>query len=77
MDLLQHLSLGFSVAVSPENLLYCFIGALLGTLIGVLPGIGPTATVSMLLPITYHLSPTASIASLKRLVSMAALKGEL
>jgi TctA family transporter len=61
MDLLQHLALGFSVAVTPENLIYCFIGALLGTLIGVLPGIGPTATVSMLLPITYHLSPTASM----------------
>lgn len=61
MDLLQNLALGFSVAVSPENLLYCFIGVLLGTLIGVLPGIGPTATVSMLLPITYHLSPAASM----------------
>ncbi len=44
-----------------ENLMYCFIGALLGTLVGVLPGIGPTATIAMLLPLTCTLSPTASL----------------
>ncbi len=61
MDLIHHLAIGFGAALSPENVLYCFIGALLGTFIGVLPGIGPTATVAMLLPITYYLSPTASL----------------
>ncbi|HTM79275.1 MAG TPA: tripartite tricarboxylate transporter permease, partial [Devosia sp.] len=61
MDLLQNLALGFGTALSPEHMLYCFIGALLGTFIGVLPGLGPTATVAMLLPITYYLSPTSSM----------------
>ncbi len=61
MDLIAHLALGFGTALTPDNLLYCFIGALLGTFIGVLPGIGPTATIAMLLPITYYLTPTASM----------------
>ena len=61
MDLLANLALGFSIALDPVNLLYCFVGVLLGTLIGVLPGIGPTATIAMLLPITYALSPATSI----------------
>jgi TctA family transporter len=57
--LFSNLALGFDVALSPANLLYCLIGTLIGTLIGVLPGIGPVATLSMLLPITFHL-PAAS-----------------
>jgi TctA family transporter len=61
MDLIPNLALGFSTALEPINLLYCFIGVFLGTLIGVLPGIGPTATIAMLLPITYALSPATSI----------------
>ncbi len=61
MDLISHLALGFGTALSPDNLFYCFLGALLGTFIGVLPGLGPTATIAMLLPITYYLSPTASL----------------
>src|SRR6478736_1716401 len=61
MDLISHLALGFGTALSPDNLFYCFLGALLGTFIGVLPGIGPTATIAMLLPITYYLSPTSSL----------------
>ncbi len=61
MDILHSLGLGFSVALSWENLLYCFLGVLIGTLIGVLPGIGPSATISLLLPSTYHLSPTSAI----------------
>ena len=61
MELLDHLMLGFSVALSLQGLLFCFIGAVLGTFIGVLPGIGPTATIAMLLPITYYLSPTSSL----------------
>jgi putative tricarboxylic transport membrane protein len=46
---------GFEIAIDPMNLMYCFIGAMLGTLIGVLPGIGPSATISLLLPITFRL----------------------
>lgn len=61
MELLDHLALGFATATSVENLAYCFIGALLGTLIGILPGVGPTATIAMLLPITFTLPPTASL----------------
>lgn len=62
MDLLNNLALGLSVAVSLENLIYCFVGVLLGTLIGVLPGIGPLAAIAMLLPITYKLSdPTTAL----------------
>ena len=61
MDLLNNLLLGFQVALTLQNLWFCFIGVLLGTLIGVLPGIGPLATIAMLLPITFTLPPTASL----------------
>ena len=61
MDALANLLLGLQVAVSPENLLYCLIGVFLGTLIGVLPGIGTTATIAMLLPITFNLDPTSAL----------------
>jgi putative tricarboxylic transport membrane protein len=61
MDLIGNLTLGFATALSPENLLYCFIGVLLGTLVGVLPGIGPTATIAMLLPITFGFEPVTSL----------------
>src|SRR5215207_2379697 len=61
MDILSNLALGFGTALEPVNILYCFIGVLLGTLIGVLPGIGPTATIAMLLPITFALSPATSL----------------
>ena len=61
MDMLSNLALGFATALEPVNILYCFIGVLLGTLIGVLPGIGPTATIAMLLPITFALSPATSL----------------
>ncbi|WP_454918723.1 tripartite tricarboxylate transporter permease [Xanthobacter sediminis] len=61
MDLLDNLALGFSVALSLQNLLYCFIGVLLGTLIGVLPGLGPIATIAMLLPITFGLPPVSAL----------------
>src|SRR6478752_52326 len=64
MDLLHNLALGLSVAVSFQNLLYALLGCMLGTLIGVLPGIGPVATIAMLLPITFHLPPTASMSML-------------
>lgn len=61
MELFEHLSLGFSVAFTLENLFYAFLGCLLGTLIGVLPGIGPVPTIAMLLPLTYVLPPTAGL----------------
>ena len=57
MELFNNLILGFSVALSLQNLWFCFIGVFLGTLIGVLPGIGPLATIAMLLPITFNVSP--------------------
>jgi TctA family transporter len=61
LDIAHHLLLGFHTVLSAQNLFYCFVGALLGTLIGVLPGIGPVATVALLLPITISLSPTAAL----------------
>src|SRR5215213_10220674 len=61
MELLDNLALGFATALQPLNLLYCFVGVLLGTVIGVLPGVGPTATIAMLLPITLSLSPATSL----------------
>jgi putative tricarboxylic transport membrane protein len=61
MDILHNLFYGFTVALQPTNLLFCFLGTVLGTLIGVLPGIGPIGTISMLLPATFHMSPTAAI----------------
>src|SRR5262245_23091805 len=61
MEALANLALGLQVAVSPVNLMYCLIGVMLGTLIGVLPGIGTTATIAMLLPITFNLDPTSAL----------------
>lgn len=61
MDLLSNLALGFQTAVSPENLLYCFLGVLIGTLIGVLPGIGPVQTIAILLPATFALPPVTAL----------------
>ena len=64
MELLSNLALGFGEAFAPTNLLYCFIGVFLGTFIGVLPGIGALATISMLLPLTFHVPPTAALVML-------------
>ena len=61
MDLLSNLALGFETAFTVQNLLWCFVGVLLGTLVGVLPGIGPTATIAMLLPITFTFPPVTSL----------------
>jgi len=60
-ELLPNLALGFSVALSLQNLLYCFLGVFLGTMIGVLPGIGPLATMAMLLPLTLALPPVSAL----------------
>lgn len=60
-DLWLHLQIGFGAAVTPENLLYAFIGCFAGTLIGVLPGIGALAAVAMLLPVTFNLEPLSGL----------------
>ncbi|SFZ81424.1 TctA family transporter [Devosia enhydra] len=52
---------GFSVAFSPDNLFYCLVGVFLGTLVGVLPGVGTLASISLLLPMTFYLDPTTAL----------------
>ncbi len=61
MDLFVNLYQGFQISLTPINLLYCFTGVLLGTLIGVLPGIGPSAAIALLLPTTFRVSPVSAI----------------
>ena len=61
MELLDNLIFGFSVSLTLQNILFCFIGAMVGTLIGVLPGIGPLATLAMLLPATFYLPPIPAL----------------
>ena len=61
MEIFQHLFFGFQVALQPVNLFFCFIGVLIGTLVGVLPGLGPVAAISLLLPATFHAPPVGSI----------------
>lgn len=61
MDLLHNLALGFGVAFTAQNLLYALFGSVLGTLIGVLPGLGPVATIAMLLPSIYSLDATPAL----------------
>jgi putative tricarboxylic transport membrane protein len=61
LEFLNNLAIGFGTALKLTNLAYAFIGCLLGTLIGVLPGLGPLTTIAMLLPLTYALSPDAAL----------------
>ena len=61
MDLLSNLAIGFQVALSLQNLFYCAVGVSLGTFVGVLPGIGPLATIAMLLPVTFYLPPVTAL----------------
>lgn len=61
MEILGNLALGFSVSLQPANLAYCFIGVLLGTLVGVLPGLGSAATIALLLPLTYRMPATSAV----------------
>jgi putative tricarboxylic transport membrane protein len=61
MEVWQHLFLGFSVALTPVNLLAAFLGCLAGTAIGVLPGIGPVVGITLLLPMTYGMDATTSL----------------
>jgi len=67
METLQNLLMGFTVALSPQNLVLALVGSILGTLIGVLPGLGPSAGAAMLIPLTFHLGPTGAIIMLTAL----------
>lgn len=64
MEMMANLAFGFEVALSPTNLLYCFLGVSIGTFVGVLPGLGALATISMLLPLTFHLPATTALVML-------------
>ncbi len=61
MDVLISLGSGFAVAVQPLNLFWCFVGVFLGTVVGVMPGLGPAATIAMLLPLTFNMPPTSAV----------------
>src|SRR6476619_1391027 len=61
MEFFDNLAIGFGVAMTPANLGFAFVGAMVVTLIGVLPGIGPIATIAMLLPLTFHLEPVSGL----------------
>jgi len=61
MEIFNNLIFGFSVALSLQNLIYCFVGVFVGTAIGVLPGVGPLVTIAMLLPITFSLPPIPAL----------------
>ena len=64
MDIFDSLLVGLNSAMQPTVLMYCFLGVLLGTFVGVLPGIGPLAAISLLLPITYYIDATSAIVML-------------
>ena len=61
MELLSNLALGLEATMTVTNLMYCLIGVFLGTAVGVLPGLGPIATIAMLLPATFSLPPVTSL----------------
>jgi putative tricarboxylic transport membrane protein len=61
VEALQNLAFGFAVALTPQNLLWCFVGAFVGTIIGMLPGIGPPGAIAMLLPLTFKLDPLSAL----------------
>jgi putative tricarboxylic transport membrane protein len=67
MDLFSNLALGFSIAFTPFNLVMAFVGVILGTLIGALPGVGPVSGVALLLPLTFGMNPTSGIIMLAAL----------
>jgi len=60
VDFLSHLQMAFTIAFEPMNLLMCFIGVLCGTLVGVMPGLGPSTTIALLLPVTFSLTAVQS-----------------
>ncbi len=61
MEIFAHIALGAQILFTPANLFFCFLGVLMGTLVGVLPGLGPTAAIALLLPNTFHVSPVTAI----------------
>ncbi|MEL7567849.1 MAG: tripartite tricarboxylate transporter permease [Dehalobacterium sp.] len=61
MDVLQNLLVGFTNALTPMNILFCFLGVIVGTAVGILPGLGPAATIAMLLPLTFGLDPATAM----------------
>jgi putative tricarboxylic transport membrane protein len=61
LDALNLLLSGFGAALSLQNLLYAFVGCILGTIVGILPGLGPVSATAILVPLTFHLSQTGSI----------------
>ena len=61
MEFASHLADGFRTALFPQNLLYCAIGVIIGMIIGSLPGLGPTASVALLLPVTYSVPPVSAL----------------
>ena len=61
MEIFNNLATGFATALTPINLLYCFLGSFIGTAIGVLPGLGPPATIALLLPVTYGIPATSAV----------------
>jgi putative tricarboxylic transport membrane protein len=61
MEVIDSLILGFSTALTPTNIFFCFVGVFTGTIIGVLPGLGPTATMSLLIPVTFHMDTTGAL----------------
>ena len=61
MEILSLLGSGFAIALTPANLFYCFVGSLVGTAVGVLPGLGPPATIALLLPVTYGIPATSAV----------------
>ena len=61
MEILANLGHGFAVAFQPLNLFWCFVGVFLGTVVGIMPGLGPAATIAMLLPLTFKMPPTSAL----------------
>jgi putative tricarboxylic transport membrane protein len=61
METLNHIINGFGVALTPINLWYTFVGVLIGTIVGILPGIGPSASIALLIPVTYGMDPASGL----------------
>lgn len=61
MEVIHGMLHGFAVALTPVNLWWCFVGVFLGTVVGILPGLGPPATIAMLLPLTFQMNPTSAV----------------
>src|SRR4030081_1430542 len=74
---LTDLWFGFGVALEPENLMWCFVGVLIGNMVGVLPGMGPLATISILLPLTFGMKPVGAILMLAGVMYGAQYGGEI